>query len=187
MKYLIFFIFSISLLSCNKNFNIKPSSYLTSKQQEEFKYSIIRYIEGLPANATNKNKFDTIFDKEYKIKAKKSDLLYYYKDEPANTVYFAIAKIAPSIKLKKNATVGKVKYNEKGEIVEYEEEFRTWKMEEEELIKKTNMLFNKYIRNEDLTPYYSKNSNPEFFIEFPDDYTFYDNESRLWKTKNSVQ
>ena len=186
MKYLVLFIFSISLLSCNKSFDIKPSGYLTSDQQEEFKYSIIRYIEGLPANTTNKNKFDTIFNKEYKIKAKKSDLLYYYKDEPANTVYFAITKIAPSIKLKKNATVGKVKYNAKGEIVEYEEAFRTWKMEEKELVQKTNMLFNKYIRNEDLTPYYSKNSNPEFFIEFPDDNTYYDKKSRVWITKNNL-
>jgi len=171
--------------SCKKN--IDPSGQLSAIEQENFKYAISRYINKVPEKVTVDRRFEATKDTYYRDMAKKNDLLFYYKDEPTHTVYFAIAKIAPSIKLKKNATVGKVKYNEKGEIVEYEEEFRTWKMEEEELIEKTNILFNKYIRNEDLTPYYTKNSNPDLFIEFPDDYTFYDKESRLWKTKNIIK
>lgn len=182
MKYLYCILF-LTLISCKQEpKNISPKTYLNAEQQQQFKLKIIRYIDRLPKYATETNKFESRFDEEYLKKASDCELLFYFKNTD-NSIYFAISKIAPSMKIKKTATVGKIKLDAKNDITSYEEVFRTWKMEPKELEEKTEMLFRKLINDEDLTAYYTKNSNPEFYIEFPDDNTFYDTISRNWKTK----
>jgi hypothetical protein len=176
----------VLILSCKEEAKIiEPNHYLTQQKQELFMYSIIRYIQKLPREATNKNKFEARFDNEYKKMIRDCELLYYFRD-PQNNIYFAISKIAPSVKLKKTATLGKVRFDTRQNIISYEEACRTWKMEPKELQEKTKLLFTKYILNEDLSEYYTENSNPEFYIEFPDQNTYYDTTNRNWVTKNSL-
>lgn len=182
MKYIYLFI-CLLLISCKEEpKNISPNSYLSEKEQELFNYKIIRYIQRLPKYATEENKFESQFDVDYKNSLKDCSLLFYYKDKEG-FVYFAISKTAPSIKLKKTATVGKLKFTRNNAIVYYEEAFRTWKMEPKELEIKTKLLFTKYINDEDLSSYYTVNSEPEFYIEFPDEKTYFDNSKKVWKTK----
>lgn len=182
MKYL-FCILLFTLVSCKeKPKNILPKYSLNSEQQEEFKLKIVRYIERLPKYANEINKFESRFDAEYQKMATDCDLLFYFKDTDT-TIYFAISKIAPSIKLKKTATVGKLKFDKKNTIVAYEEVFRTWKMEPIELKEKTELLFRKLIDKEDLSDFYTKTSKPEFYIEFPDESNYYDTVNRKWKLK----
>ena len=50
-------------------------------------------------------------------------------------------------------------------------------------IKKSKLIFEKYIQGEDLTEYNTKNSKGDFFIEFPDDINYYDSNLRRWETK----
>lgn len=185
MKNYLFLSFIFLLFSCEKEkINSTPDNYLSKEQQEDFKLSIVRYFEKLPKqNATHDTKFDTTHNSYYLKKAQSSALLHLYIDADY-TYYFAIAKIAPSLKLKKVATIGKLKKNKSGEIIYYEEAIRTWKMEEKELNEKTILLFEKYVNNEDLTPYHTKNSGDEFYIEFPDDNNVYSVEKRQWVTKN---
>jgi len=175
----------ISLLSCKEeSLNLDPKHYLSLEEQEEFKMKIVRYYHKTPKKVSHADKFNSEHDSIYKVKAEKSDLLYLYFDEKNKEYYFAIARIAPSLKLKKVATVGKLKIDSNDSITYYEENFRTWKMEMEELKVKTFQLMEKYIKGEDLTVYFTKNSSPEFWIEFPDDNNYYCTESRQWKTKN---
>lgn len=181
MKYLLILSLFICF-SCSKPKDTIPQNHLSPEKIEDFKYKISRYIEKLPRLATEKNKFDKQFDTTYKLSAKNSELMHYYIDED-NYIYFAISKIAPSIKLKKTTTVGKLKFDKNDSIVFYQEAFRTWKMEPKELEEKTKLLFDKYLNNEDLSDYYTVNSNPEFFIEFPDEITQFDTISRTWKIK----
>jgi len=183
-KYLILS-FALVILGCAKEkIDSTPDRNLSKEQQEEFKLSIVRYYEKLPKkNANHETKFDTLHDSYYLNKAQQSDLLHFYIDRDS-THYFAIAKIAPSLTIKKVATIGKLKKDKNGEIIYYEEAIRTWKMEEKELKEKTNLLFEKYFHNEDLSPYLTKNSSPEFWIEFPDDNNYYCTKTRQWKTKN---
>jgi hypothetical protein len=185
MKNYLFLSFLFIFFACEKEkINSNPDFYLSKKQQENFKLSIVRYFEKLPKqNATHETKFDTIHNSYYSKKAQSSDLMHLYIDTDS-TYFFAIAKIAPSLKVKKVATIGKLKKNKYGEITYYEEVIRTWKMEENELKEKTNLLFEKYVNNEDLTPYYTKNSGDDFYIEFPDDNNIYNVEKRQWETKN---
>jgi len=182
MKYIYLFLFLL-IISCKEEpKNINPSSHLSKKEQDLFNYKISRYIQRLPKYATEENKFESQFDVDYKNSIKDSNLLFYCKDDEG-FIYFAISKIAPSIKLKKTATVGKLKFTKNDSIIFYEEAFRTWKMEAKELEVKTKLLFTRFINNDDITSYYTVNSEPEFYIEFPDENTYFDKSKRVWKTK----
>jgi len=100
MKYF-FFLLLFIIFSCNNEpKNINPNSYLNKREQDSFKYKIIRYIQRLPKYATEETKFDSKFDNDYKNAIKECELTFFYKNDD-DTVFFAINKIAPSIKLKK--------------------------------------------------------------------------------------
>lgn len=185
MKFIYTILFIALFCSCEKeSAKILPSEYLNKNQIEAFKYDIIRYSDKLPKKATNETKFDTKFDSIYKLKAKNADLYYYYVDNSTKDIYFAIATIAPSLKVKKVVTAAKLTKDKDGNISYYKEIFRTWKMEIPELKTKSKQLFIDFIDGKDLSQFYTKNSKGEFFIEFPDDYTKYDTESRKWITIN---
>ncbi len=184
MKYFSFLFLLLAMISCKSEpVIIETNAYLTNEQQEDFKYSIIRYADRLPKKATHQTKFDTVFSTEYKKQAEASEVLFYHIDSTTNTHYFALTKIAPSMILKKVAVVGKLKYDKNGAISDYEESFRTWKMEIPELKTKTEEMFIKFINGEDLSSYYTVNSKGNFYIEFPDEKTYYDKKARNWKTK----
>ena len=184
MKFIYSLFIIVLFCSCQKEpKKILATDYLNRKQIEAFKYDIIRYSDIVVKNATHDTKFQTKFDSIYTIKAKSADLYYYYIDKNSNEIYFAIARIAPSLKVKRVVTAGKLTKDKNGNITFYEEAFRTWKMEIPELKIKSKLLFEKYIQGEDLTEYYTKNSKGEFFIEFPDDINYYDINLRRWETK----
>jgi hypothetical protein len=187
MKF-IYSLFIVALFySCQKEpQKILPSDYLTEQEIESFKYEIIRYTDKLPKKATHETKFDEKFDSIYQLKAKSADLYHYFVDEKSNEIYFALARIAPSLKVKRVVTVGKLTKDQKGTITSFEEAFRTWKMEIPELKMKSKLLFEKYIDGEDLTKYYTKNANGEFYIEFPDDINYYDKNARKWQSKSNL-
>ena len=50
-------------------------------------------------------------------------------------------------------------------------------------LNKTKTIFDKVANNKSVTEYFTENSQPEFWIEFPDKMTYYDNKERSWKTK----
>lgn len=184
MKF-IYLLFIVALFcSCQKEpKKILPSDYLSKEQIEAFKYDIVRYSDKLVKNATHETKFDSQFDSIYHLKAKSAELYHYYLDKNSNEVYFAIARIAPSLKVKRVVTAGKLIKDQSGKITFYEEAFRTWKMEIPELKSKSKLLFENYIDGNDLSKFYTKNSNGEFFIEFPDDINYYNSDLRKWEIK----
>lgn len=170
------------LSACNaitKN-DYNPSIILSAKEQASFKYDIARYVCKLPKFASNENKFDHRFDSDYKEQADLINLDKYYKTSN-DTIYFEVSKIAPSFKFKFTATGGKLFKDSIGNIVFYEEIYRTWKMEEDVLKEKTQILFTKMIKNHDLTPFYTQNSGDEEFIEFPDQKTVFNTQNRSWE------
>jgi hypothetical protein len=182
MKTFYFIFILLFVISCQKDIASKPTDYLSKEEFSSFKSSIVRYYEGLPKNASHQTKWDTLHNDYYFKKTEATDLLHYYKNEDG-FVYFAVAKIAPSIKLKKVSTIGKLKF-EKDSIIYYEEICRTWKMELPELKEKTKILFDKIVNNKDVSQYYTKNlPENEYWIEFPDDQTVYNVELREWQTK----
>lgn len=166
------------LMACGGTKNTNPNQ-LSAQTQDSFKYEIARYIHKLPNRATDSNKFESQFDEYYITKTKFTTLENYYK-AVGDTIYFQVSKIAPSMKVKKVATAGKLLKDASGKIVYYEEMYRTWKMEEPELAKKGKILFDALITVKDLSPYYSENSGNEEYIEFPDKNNKYDPKQRVW-------
>jgi hypothetical protein len=182
MNKFIYFALIFIISSCQKDIASNPSDYLSNEELKSFKSKIVRYYERLPKKANHHNKWDTTNNDYYVKKALATDLMHYYKNEDGY-IYFAVAKIAPSLKIKKVATIGKLKFKNDS-IIYYEEIARTWKMEIPELKEKTKILFDLIVQEKNVEKYYTKNSQPEFWIEFPDDINKYNVEKREWVTIN---
>lgn len=182
MKYLLMICIIFTFVSCSQDTkqNFEPVAFLSESEIDDFKYEIIRYVGKLPGKADQQSKFNEEFDAEYHKQAANHELLYYYEDTTSNAIYFLVTRVAPSIYNKKVATGGKLKRNSEGEINHYEEAFRTWKMPIEELTEKSYTLFNDYVNQKELSPYYAANSGGEEYIEFPSETVSYNKEERIW-------
>ncbi|MDA3613587.1 hypothetical protein [Polluticaenibacter yanchengensis] len=184
LKIKIFVLAAIFLVSCRQqNFNTVNS--LSKDEQTAFKTKIIRYVAELPKYATYENRFESRFDEPYNTLVKKTYLDKYYVAEDGYT-YFEVRKVAPSLKVKFNATGGRLKVDANGNITDYSEIYRTWKMEDEELAEQTGMLFPKMVNGDDLSPYYTDNAGGKLIIEFPDKNVEYNSDLRRWVTKGTI-
>jgi len=182
MRYFLKFLLIFFLISCNQSepIIINADYYLEAGQMDDVKSKVIRYIGKLPKKGTHSNKFDKQFDDYYKELASNHQLIYYYPDKGSDTVYYLFTRIAPSIYLKKVAIAGKIVFDENNDIKYFDETFRTYKMEEKELLDKSKEIFMQLIHKQSLQNYYFENTNPKEFIEFPDKNTYYDSNKREW-------
>jgi hypothetical protein len=187
MKYSILSFLSLFILiSCNTENNKTERiiienqiEQLSENQIDDFKSKLIRHIGKLPTEISQESKFNAYFDEHYEKEKQRYDLEKYYKTEN-NKIYFLFTRIAPSIKLKRVALGGYVSFDEDGNITDLEEVFRTWKKEPKDLQPVADMLFEKMIYGEDLTPYYPENSGEEEVIEFPNAEVYYDKNKKTW-------
>lgn len=182
---------TVLFISCKseKTINTDPYAYLTDKQQREFKYSIIRWAGKRAPKVTDSTLFDPQFEGYYKKLAALHELKSYYIDSLTGFHYFMLYRIAPSVHVKKVALGGRLKYDDENNISYYEEIFRTYKMPEPELDMKATRIFRDLIQTNSIDKYLFKNTQPEEYIEFPDEETYYDIDNRRWVSSryNPVQ
>lgn len=181
-KFKVFFFLSLFPFACNKTKDYNPDSYLTAKEKDAVHTLILRYVVKSPDGVSPSDIFKPSNDKYYQEKAKTCFLEAYTTQD--DYFYFLISQPAPSLTEKRHATAGRFKLNDKGELTEYEEMFRTWKMIPADVKTKSLFLFDLLVKGESLEPYHSKNKGDQY-IEFPDDRTYYDKSDRSWKTKSS--
>ncbi|MDO5655030.1 MAG: hypothetical protein Q4G27_02700 [Flavobacteriaceae bacterium] len=155
-----------------------PNNHLTADEQENLKYNLVRYFEKLPKKATHQTKFNPEFDEYYKEKANEAHLLYLVKDAD-DQWKFVITKQAPSLQEKRVATAGTVKLDN-NEITFYQENFRTWKMPNDQLENTMQKLFYEFIQGNNMEKYETRFTNPELIIEFPDEVNHFDTNLRQW-------
>jgi len=167
------------MTACTKGYG--PEEHLSASEQYDRVYLVIRYLGRAPENITFEERFYSAYDKHYQEQASLHRLDAYFID--GDTHYFLISRRAPSLTDKRVATGGQMKLDGSGKLLEYEEVFRTWKMEDKDLVKKGVMLFDLMVKGKSLEPYLTKNSWPEEYIEFPDDRTYFDVTARAWKVK----
>jgi len=186
MKNLFYLVLvSLLLISCQQQpTDYSPESTLSTEKQDSFKYEIVRYAGRLAKRAKYENKFDTKFDEAYKTMATSMHLHKYYVNPNDGYTYFEVSRIAPSIHERYVATGGRLKKNATGEITEYEEIYRTWKMEQSDLRKKSDIFFDYMVHGKDLAPYYTANIGDTEHIEFPDQQTFFNKTTRRWEMKD---
>jgi hypothetical protein len=181
MKYLnIILVLAILCTACNSEKDYNPDDQLTPQQKEAIMTSLIRYIAKSPDGVSGEERFDSTYN-EYYLKKMEQALFEKYVAK-GDDYFFQVSQPAPSVTEKRHATGGRFRLNDRGEVTEYEEIFRTWKMVPDTLKKRSSLLFDKMVKGESLAPYLTKNSNVEY-IEFPDDKTFYDKTKRAWRTK----
>lgn len=141
----------------------------------------MRYIAKPPEGLTKLERFYKGYDPYYREQQSRHRMDGYYID--GETHYFVISRPAPSIHEKRVATGGRMKFDKEYNLIEYEEVFRTWKMKDADLKKKSLMLFDLMVKGESLEKYQTKYTTPEEYIEFPDDVNYYDKTEREWKQK----
>jgi hypothetical protein len=144
-------------------------------------WKIIRYLAKPPEGLLPMEIFYPQYDSFYQIAQSRHRLDAYYIDGEAH--YFLVSRPAPSLTEKRVATGGKMKFDGNDSLAEYEEIFRTWKMQPDSLRKKSILLFEKMVKGEPLEKYQTRFTAPEEFIEFPDEKTYYDKEARAWRSK----
>lgn len=142
----------------------------------------IRYAGHLAPRADHQTKFNSEFDDHYQSLATIHRLEFLSSRQSEGGYYFLMTRPAPSRFERRVAIAGQLELNDAGELVHYEEIFRTWKMAPDELMEKSAMLFGRMMRGEDLSRYYPEQSEGEEYIEFPDAATWYDAEARRWQT-----
>ena len=180
MKKLIFILFLAVLAACSSSADkYNPENNLSPQELDANLWSMMRYLGRSPEGLTPPERFYPAYDSHYMEQKKLIRVDAWYKEN--DTYYFLVNRIAPSITEKRVATGGKVVFDDKGGIQEYEEVFRTWKMVPDTLRKRAMFLFDKMVKGEDLKPYETRFSNGVDFIEFPDERTYYDKTERAWK------
>ena len=170
---------SIVLFACSKGYD--PNDWLKPQEQYDVVWKVIRYAGRAPENTTKEERFYKAYDDHYKEQASIHRLDAYYVE--GNNNYMLLSRRAPSLTEKRVAVAIRYTLDGKGEVSEYEEVFRTWKMPDTTQIRKSIMLFDKMVKGESLDPYLTKNSQPEEYIEFPDETTYFDKQERIWKKK----
>jgi hypothetical protein len=158
-----------------------PSDHLSTQQQEDFKWKIIRYIGRSPDGLTPAERFYPQYDSHYLDQKALHALDAWY--EKNGTVYFMLSRRAPSLVEKRVATGGVVRFDANNEIEFYEEQFRTWKMVPDTLKKRSMLLFDLMVKGKSLEPYRTINSKGIDYIEFPDERTLFDVKERTWKMR----
>lgn len=168
--------------SCTTKSDYNPDSHLSVKEKDNVLVLIIRYIGKAPENVNTTEIFDSKYDAHYLDIASRHRFDQYYIDDKG-IHYFLISRPAPSLYEKRVAIGGKLKLKEQGELVEYEEVFRTWKMVPDTLKKRSLFLFDKMVKGESLDLYLTVNSKGVEYIEFPDEHNYYDKATRRWLQK----
>jgi hypothetical protein len=167
--------------SCESREKYNPTRYLPLGEQKQFLNNIGRYIAKLPKRASHEQKFDSRYDEYYQEEMQKYKVQHYYIS-PDSTHFFLVNRPAPSLYEKRVAIGGRLKYNNKGGLVEYEEVFRTWKMKEDELTRKGEILFKTMVEKGNVNEYLPDKTQ-EDWVEFPDSRNFFDKTSRRWRTQ----
>jgi hypothetical protein len=179
MKYFVALLV-ILFSACAGNDTYNPEDHFTAEEKTSLLDQIVRYAAKPPKEATVAERFADRYNDYYQEEARKMRLEMVARKD--GYYYFLISQAAPSISEKRNATGGRLKLGDTNVIAEYEEVFRTWKMNPDTLKRRADFLFRKLVTGESLTNYYS-NVTADQFIEFPDDRTYFDVASREWRLR----
>jgi hypothetical protein len=172
------FFLSLVLFQCSNKDSYDPANYFKLEKQNEIVYKSIRYSAKLPPRCNHEIKFDSIFDDYYKNVAADYTMLKLHRQKDG-AYDFLISRPARSITPMFEGIGGQFKLDDKDSLIVYNETFRTWKMPYADLLERGTFLFDRMVKGEDLTIFYSKNAGDKY-IEFPDDRFTFDKVNRRW-------
>lgn len=168
------------MFSCKEKDVYDPSKYLSAQTQDSLVYNTLRYSAKLPPTATHATKFNQGFNHYYRSLMPDHKLQCYYPNDSVN--YFLITRQARSVTPMREGIGGKIKIDSKGNLLLYEETFRTWKMNADSLERRGRKLFNALVKGQDLSKYYTRHQRDRY-IEYPDNRFYFDKTERRWHDK----
>jgi hypothetical protein len=170
------------LMACSSSTDkYLPEKNLSAQELDANLWSMIRYLGKSPEGLTPPERFYVAYDSHYREQMKLHRVDAWYNKGDVH--YFLVSRPAPSVTEKRVATGGKVIFDDKGGIQEYEEIFRTWRLVPDTLKKRSFILFDKMVQGENLKFFETRYSNGVEYIEFPDEQTYFDKTERTWKVK----
>ena len=154
-----------------------PIGCISAEQQKQILGQMVRYANKLAPEATHETKFQPQFNWYYDRAISESRIMLCAKEK--DTIQLFVARKARSLTPLEEGIALKVIVNSEDSLFYYEEVFRTWKMPADTLSKRGLYLFDRMVRNQDLTIYYST-FQKDRFIEFPDQRFTFDIKKRRW-------
>jgi len=165
--------------SCNNIQEFNCEKYLSNaKAKDSVTIDILRFV--IPTGEFSAgSRYSDSLRKDIRERLHFFSLIYYVPTSDGS-YYFLISKKAPSIKNEVIGVGGHYKMKNKN-IVEFVEVFHTPKMNEDDLRKKGQVLFQEMIKEGNINKYISNRN----LVEFPDHQTYYDTETNAWKIKSN--
>lgn len=178
-------LFGLALLviaSCDTKPKYKPNSVLNAEQQQELLYKMMPFIAKMPRGADRHTRFESRFAEHYRKQSVTYKFQKLYTNPADSFLYFLVDRDAPSLHKKRVAIMGKLLYKD-GKISAYREFFHTYKMKEDKLLEKCDILWEHWIKNGNVNQYLPFNTEEEW-VEFPDQQNYYDTIQQRWRMVN---
>lgn len=175
----LFFTGLIFLAACSNN---APEAG-SGKAGEGLLDSLMPFVAKLHDSIPDSAKFAQVH-KAFMVvhKQERQYCITHFAESADEGVFLIIRRLEPSINKDKFASICvHFKRNKAGAVdtASFREVFRTWKMKEEVLGVKTDVLFEKALKGADLSTYYPEN-NREEWIEFPGNGAVYNTRLKKW-------
>ncbi|MCH8557228.1 MAG: hypothetical protein LAT84_05380 [Balneolia bacterium] len=176
---LVFFAACSSAQKDTPSLDIQAESQLSPDERYQLIDQIIRYAGRMPSEATVLTRHESRFDDAYAQIASRHRLDFYHRTEEGRE-FLLISRDARSLHQRRVATGIEMQRDTTGRITHYNEHFRTWAMDPQELETKSDKLFRVMASGSDLSPWYPENSGTEEYIEFPNEWSRFDQDQRVW-------
>lgn len=181
MKYFIFVGILLGFVACQSAQNFRQN--LPSTQLLD---SLMPFMAKRPDSATSVNRFEACFKSYYQQQKQEKQYQFTHAFKANNGYeYLMVKRLEPSLKHNKfSAVCIRFKRLNNGQLdpKSYEELFWTWKMLPEQLLEKSDVLFEQAIQENDLSVYQPEQSEGEW-IEFPGNGVVYDKVNQTWVSK----
>ena len=176
MKHFIVCLIALATLtiSCSQSaLDLNPDSYLSKEEQMDFKIDIARYIQKLPSKKiTMEMRWDSSAYDYYKKNADMINLVKLYKSADS-TYYFYVTKITPSVRDgERKAIAGKCNFSNK-RISNIEQIFVSTTESSKVLEEHAEELLAEVIKT-------NKAPIPNKYIEWPNEYFYYNVKNEQW-------
>ena len=154
-----------------------PDEYFTQSQKQSLLKQVVIKTAKKPEAAYSAAEINAYYE------AQSKDYQWHFAFEKNGRFFIFVSRSAPSLYGKRIGIAGVLNTSNHLNINGFKEIFRTFKMKPEILKIKGATLFEKMVNGEDLSVYNPNPQKTEEWIEFPDEYNYYDSTSQTWKMK----
>jgi hypothetical protein len=171
----------IGISSCSKSKEAYSVHLLIPEKakQDSLLVRIVTIIEEhMPDSVEKGDRFKPEQQTFFKSEMNKYKFEYLYKDDKGDYCYY-ISKPAYGVPELSVGLAGKFKLDDQGNLSDFEESYRMFRMTPEELDKKKFEVYESFVEGKDLASFH-RDPDTDPYIEFPNDHVGYDKKKMEW-------